>query len=53
MNGYGAIGQEKINDLVREAAQQRLARTTRRSRNVERSSLARLVMAGLHAVVRH
>lgn len=53
MNGYGAVGQEHINDLVREADRERLARKTRRSRQTEHRSLARLVTAALQGIARH
>jgi hypothetical protein len=53
MNGYGAVGQEHINDLLREAERERTARKTRRSRETERRSIARLVSAALHGIARH
>jgi hypothetical protein len=53
MNGYGAIGQEHINDLLREASRERVARQTRRSRKAEHRSVTRVVMTAIHAVVRH
>jgi hypothetical protein len=53
MNGYGAVGQERINDMLREAERERLAKQTRRSREVERRSLARLVVAALQGIARH
>jgi hypothetical protein len=53
MNGYGAVGQEHINDLVREAERERIAKRTRRSRETERRSLARLVSLALQGIARH
>ena len=53
MTGFGQVGQERINDLLREAAQERTARKTRRSREHERRSLARLVSAALQGIARH
>jgi hypothetical protein len=53
MNGYGRVGQEHINDLVREAERERIAKRTRRSRETERRSLARLVSLALQGIARH
>jgi hypothetical protein len=53
MHGHGAIGQERINDLLREASRERLARQTRRVRKAERSSLARVVMTAVQSAFRH
>ncbi|MGH2710424.1 MAG: hypothetical protein ACRDH9_04360 [Actinomycetota bacterium] len=53
MYGYGAVGQERINDLLREAHQERTAKQTRRSRETERRSLSRLVSAALQGLARH
>jgi hypothetical protein len=53
MQGYGAIGQQRINDLLREASHEREARQTRRYRATQRRSLARVVSAALQGIARH